>query len=98
DYKVTGVQTCALPISVQDVEAGVGEVVEASIDLGVVVIQLDPIFGERVADALEIWMRELHVVFFVDEADDVVEDEDSFDCVAERSEERRVGKECRCEW
>ena len=56
--------------------------IEARIDFGVVVIELHPILRERIADALQIRMGEFHVVLFVDEADDVVEDENAFDRVA----------------
>ena len=56
--------------------------IEAGIDFGVVVIDLHPILGEGVANALQIRMGEFHVMLFVDEADDVVEDENAFDRVA----------------
>jgi hypothetical protein len=69
---------------IEHVEAGVGQMVEAGVDFGVVVIELDPVFGEGVADALEVGMRELQVVLLVDEADDVVEDEDALHRVAHR--------------
>ena len=65
---------------VEDVESGVGKVVETGVDFGVVVVELDPVLREGVADALQIRVRELQVVLLVDEADDVVEDEDAFDC------------------
>ncbi len=69
---------------VQHVEPGVRQVIEAGVDLGVVVVDLHPVLRKRVADALQVRMRELHVVLFVDEADDVVEDEDALDGVAQR--------------
>ena len=67
---------------IEHVEAGVGQVIEARIDFGVVVIDLHPVLREGVADSLQIRMRELHVMLFVDEADDVVENEDALDFVA----------------
>ena len=45
---------------VQDVEAGVRQMIEARIDFGIVVIELDPILRERIADALEIRVGEFH--------------------------------------
>ena len=45
---------------VEHVEARVRQVVEAGVDLGIVVIDLDPVVRERVADALQIRMGELH--------------------------------------
>ena len=56
--------------------------VQTGVDLGVVVIDLDPVVRERIADALQVGMGELLVVLFVDEPHDVVEDEDPFDRVA----------------
>ena len=67
---------------VQHVEPGIRQMIQAGVDFGVVVIDLHPVLRERVADALQVRVRELHVVLFVDEADDVVEDEDAFDGVA----------------
>ncbi len=67
---------------VKHIKAAIGQMIEAGIDFGVVVIDLDPILRKGVADALQIGMGEFHVVLFVDEADDVVEDENSFDRVA----------------
>ena len=56
--------------------------VEAGIDFGVVVIELDPVVREGVTNALQVRVRECLVVLLVDEPDDVVEDEDALDGVA----------------
>src|SRR2546426_5962556 len=75
DYKVTGVQTCALPICER--EHGV----RAGLDLAV--------HGPRQMDAEE---RKFGIGDRIDEpADDVL-------ALRPRSEERRVGKECRSRW
>src|SRR2546426_6950804 len=63
DYKVTGVQTCALPIS----------------------------FGPRLDRPIEAHHR---VAVHLTDARDRIEAEPA----RERSEERRVGKECRSRW
>src|SRR5256885_11388729 len=67
DYKVTGVQTCALPISAVDM------VDEGLISQEEAVARIDP-------DQLD---QLLHPMI---------------DPAASRSEERRVGKECRSRW
>ena len=67
---------------IEHVEARVGQVVETGIHFRVVVIQLDPVRRKRVADPLEIGVRELHVVLFVDEAHNVVQDENALHRVA----------------
>src|SRR5205807_6810389 len=67
DYKVTGVQTCALPIFV----VGSGSVYSSPRDLfRIVRALLDTVYGTGAKTALVRW----------------------------RSEERRVGKECRSRW
>src|SRR5205807_3104105 len=65
DYKVTGVQTCALPIYRRSIAAGPVE-----IDLR--------FFAARVGDVARLPLR--------------------VGVRRSRSEERRVGKECRCRW
>src|SRR5256885_2512495 len=82
DYKVTGVQTCALPISQRlHIHAFVADAHAAEAQNAtrrIVIDQLRPFF-----------LRPVN--FFFDEAARV-------GAVAERSEERRVGKECRSRW
>ncbi len=51
--------------------------IEARIHFGIVVIELDPVVGEGIADALQVGVGEFLVMLLVDEADDVVEDEDA---------------------
>ena len=67
---------------VQHVETRVGQVVQAGVHFSVVVIQLHPILGKRIADPLQIGMRELQVVLLVHEPHNVVEDEDALDRIA----------------
>src|ERR1035437_6668546 len=69
---------------VQHVEPRVRKMVQAGIDFGVVVVELDPVFRKSVAYAFEVGMRVLQVVFLVDESHDVVEDENAFHRVAHR--------------
>src|SRR5256885_5638543 len=77
DYKVTGVQTCALPICARMgcVEASVGMVIT-----GGTTVLLPQLVGQGMA-------REIILFADIMEA-----------AVAQRSEERRVGKECRSRW
>src|SRR5256885_3543536 len=80
DYKVTGVQTCALPISRPAQSQGApGEHRAAA---------LDPL--RREAEALEKESRAC--------ARQRTRDPEQRRIVEERSEERRVGKECRSRW
>src|SRR5256885_9404106 len=82
DYKVTGVQTCALPI-LDDVEEG-----RESVDVVELARQRR---GQVEAEAVD--------VAFDDEVAQRVHDQPEharMDRV--RSEERRVGKECRSRW
>ena len=58
--------------------------IQARLNLRVVVINLHPILRKRVADFLQIRMREFLVMLLVHEADDVVQDENAFDRVAHR--------------
>src|SRR5688572_32405606 len=75
DLTVTGVQTCALPISPLYEEALVVGALETD-DLRMQRYNLPLLADER----LELVRRELDRI------------------IAERSEERRVGKECRSRW
>src|SRR3712207_7567982 len=82
DIGVTGVQTCALPISERDADhpaddVDVGEVLRV-VDLELIAARVDDACGEEV-DARRVRERAL--------ADEPA-----------RSEERRVGKECRSRW
>src|SRR5256885_13084397 len=81
DYKVTGVQTCALPIYLVDVLVPDGMGGGFHVDFllltarGVVVIDLRDVTGNIFGgDQMAAWT------------------------VMDRSEERRVGKECRSRW
>src|SRR5256885_10320690 len=81
DYKVTGVQTCALPISeVRELERHAEVVLAHRLDRGLEVVALLAGHAELVA---------LHLV------GDALEPEALHEL---RSEERRVGKECRSRW
>src|SRR5256885_3523371 len=82
DYKVTGVQTCALPIFLQDAGADLGRRVLLAVDLdgGVAVVGLDHL----VRDAAALVGRLLELA--------------PHEPLDRRSEERRVGKECRSRW
>src|SRR5690606_40195793 len=82
DFHVTGVQTCALPISAALADEGANVVVaDRNIDA-----------GKAVAD--DITSKGGSAIF----AEVDVADPDSAAALAERSEERRVGKECRSRW
>src|SRR5205807_3815205 len=81
DYKVTGVQTCALPISTNTPPSG-----------RVLVMP----FENVTHDGRIIWMGEAAAVLLADDLNAfgvsaITRDE-------RRSEERRVGKECRSRW
>src|SRR3989454_6392361 len=80
DYKVTGVQTCALPIYTDAVEVGPSTLVAARVVEYQPAAQrgFDQVKGE-IADLLR--QREAAALAEKD-----------------RSEERRVGKECRSRW
>src|SRR5256885_9903381 len=82
DYKVTGVQTCALPISFADVTKRAGLDNRGRWSVGAVWFDMDN-DGDL----------DLFVVNYV-RWDPASERE----CLVNRSEERRVGKECRSRW
>src|SRR5204863_4386065 len=71
DLYVTGVQTCALPISIEGADALV--IFNASFDLGFLPDSLRSLAREKACCAMRA-------------------------CALWRSEERRVGKECRSRW
>src|SRR5256885_7415179 len=78
DYKVTGVQTCALPICLrrlQDADSVAG--------------------GGRVDDHHVVFGAALHAAVELCELPDLP---DRDELPEARSEERRVGKECRSRW
>src|SRR5256885_1533910 len=77
DYKVTGVQTCALPISPTTADMQKLRVEIAHLDLLVKKLQAELQIERQYNQALETQIRTLTEV---------------------RSEERRVGKECRSRW
>src|SRR5256885_3677406 len=81
DYKVTGVQTCALPIS-DELEAKAMEYLRKIDEMGGMVEAISRQFPQReIEDAAYKAQKE------VEEKKQIV-----------RSEERRVGKECRSRW
>src|SRR5438067_13887353 len=75
DRNVTGVQTCALPIS-----PSVNRYTQFT-------------DGGRLPDSYDFWRRQAPMLHAMD-FDQIVAN----DMVILRSEERRVGKECRCGW
>src|SRR5690606_40724067 len=95
DFHVTGVQTCALPISHCDgplfkgkrvaVVGGGNSGVEAAIDLAGVVAHVTLLEFADELKADDILQRKLKSLSNVD-------------IIMSRSEERRVGEECRCRW
>src|SRR5256885_8827315 len=80
DYKVTGVQTCALPIYIKD--NSVLKMIEHSLYEGALYKYRNPADGSGDVDS----MLE-HLIAFWNLVRDIF-----------RSEERRVGKECRSRW
>src|SRR5256885_4647580 len=80
DYKVTGVQTCALPISEYAADGGVVD----DLLIGHLAVHLPPVDLAHLAALLDQHHRHLFV--------------EVRSCGLERSEERRVGKECRSRW
>src|SRR5258706_3336682 len=84
DWSVTGVQTCALPISfaVDDADA---RVTDPGHDVTRLIFRLSDVDDDFVTD--------------LEHGGDRRNDgEIELDRVADRSEERRVGKECRSRW
>src|SRR5256885_7871110 len=79
DYKVTGVQTCALPICSDKISIPISQRIKQSVSAGIWMLRQQ--VGQRLLESsvpcrLFLW------------------------CIGEllRSEERRVGKECRSRW
>ena len=64
---------------IEYIESRIRQVIETGVDFGVVVVKLDPVIRESVADALQIRMSKLEVILLVNEANNVVEDENTFD-------------------
>src|SRR5256885_3995480 len=87
DYKVTGVQTCALPISaVRAVDAGF-ELIELHAAHGYLLHQfMSPLSNRRTDEYGESFENRIRFALKV------------FQAIKQRSEERRVGKECRSRW
>src|SRR3712207_8410928 len=79
DIGVTGVQTCALPISGDELAAEVAE---------------QRARRYKVLDALGVGAESHHLDGADEDVVEAAEDSDAED----RSEERRVGKECRSRW
>src|SRR5206468_5807206 len=88
DLIVTGVQTCALPIYSRDGfdPLGIGQPDHG--DLGHPLDAVDGLLDFAAGDVLAAGLD--HVFLAVDDADVTL--------VIDRSEERRVGKECRSWW
>src|SRR3989454_8304566 len=88
DYKVTGVQTCALPIFAQRLYEGVELGAEGSVGL-ITYMRTDStrIAGEALAAARD-YIQGRYGAPYLPESPQVYR----------RSEERRVGKECRSRW
>src|SRR5207249_7436456 len=83
DRNVTGVQTCALPISIPDHFLNIPAVATVSYRLS----------ARLAAEGEFTWM--IPVTQSVDLGSGTSQDRKSPDVLAYRSEERRVGKECR---
>src|SRR5256885_10681800 len=83
DYKVTGVQTCALPIS--GLEDALEEHLPKQPRVGRVAAQRAP--DAQAREAVRVAVRRRCAVRALEASDSAV-----------RSEERRVGKECRSRW
>src|SRR5256885_10065009 len=81
DYKVTGVQTCALPISIE-INENVAATDQVHVRKWRIIKEVLARENDGAAQALG---DAVAAIFFGEEA-------------AERSEERRVGKECRSRW
>src|SRR5256885_12756150 len=81
DYKVTGVQTCALPIWFEQMEHAMAS-------------ELRQLMREGASERGWKLVGPPEVEFETDESLGKGE----FRCAASRSEERRVGKECRSRW
>src|SRR5256885_9017023 len=82
DYKVTGVQTCALPIFIQVLLAPIASIGRPALASwlypGIKAREIGEIFLLRLVFIEEVWRQ--------------------LPRLAVRSEERRVGKECRSRW
>src|SRR5205807_5618724 len=81
DYKVTGVQTCALPICIAEIPAG--EDPDSLIQR-----EGKEAFEKRIAEAPEFF--DYWIARSAEQTD--------LTSITARSEERRVGKECRYRW
>src|SRR5256885_5035315 len=81
DYKVTGVQTCALPISISGSTQGGSTITQQYVKNAF--LTADQTFSRK--------FQELFLAIKLD-------NNYSKDAILERSEERRVGKECRSRW
>src|SRR5262249_58571916 len=92
DWSVTGVQTCALPIFESEVSQEIADALQANLSPSE--SQALASVGTHDAEAYDLFLRgeyELH------QAESSVALE-AYDRADARSEERRVGKECRCGW
>src|SRR5256885_8407241 len=81
DYKVTGVQTCALPIFLLSV-----------------ISERDPVLGEHIDGVAEMCVA-IGRKLGIDEGElPALRSAGALHDIGKRSEERRVGKECRSRW
>ena len=92
---MTGVQTCALPISIKMVDYGAGEILLTSMDRDGTKIGFDLELTRAISDAVRVPVIASGGVGNLDHLTAGVK-EGHADAV--RSEERRVGKECRSRW
>src|SRR5207248_6462464 len=92
DRTVTGVQTCALPIytRVLDVQPGEERLISYAIDLGT---EVDPQVGDGSSKITSVKAVK-GIVTTVTKVREVKK----YRIANRRSEERRVGKECRSRW
>src|SRR5207249_6592475 len=94
DRNVTGVQTCALPISINRETSALSRMFHLAINRGVVTRM--PVFPKRLGENPPRQGFFEHHEYLRVRAELPLAFQDVLDFA--RSEERRVGEECRCEW
>src|SRR5256885_11404745 len=105
DYKVTGVQTCALPIFLAAQaalrakgQAGAQRAVGLASQAAQLIAAGMQMFAVDAHQRMLARVAEDVCVALVAADDDALANEDDADAGIVRSEERRVGKECRSRW